>query len=58
MSKTRGPSSHIQRLERRMHHLEERINTSPNDLTWDKAEWNALRFAVEHLRGCVHREEA
>jgi hypothetical protein len=34
-------------LKRRVKILEERINTDPRDLSYDKAEASALRWAIE-----------
>ena len=58
--KHKTPREHIKRLERRIAHLDLRItNTSgQHDLTFDRAERAALRFAVEHLNECLSTRRA
>ena len=41
---------YIRCLERRAQYLEKRIDTSAVDLSYDKAEMNALKWAVDTLR--------
>lgn len=41
---------YIRCLERRAEYLEKRIGTSKLDLSYDKAETNALRWAINTLR--------
>ena len=55
MSKGRG--HYIKRLERRAAHLDRRVEEGERDgrdLSWDKAELTALRYAVRHLEECRH----
>jgi hypothetical protein len=39
----------IERLKKRLRHLDDRIASSDKDLSYDKAEASALRWAVEIL---------
>lgn len=47
---------YIRCIERRVIHLEKRIQTSKQDLTFDKAEVNALRWAVVTLKSLYPNE--
>ena len=47
---------YIRCIERRVTHLEKRIQTSKQDLTFDKAEVNALRWAVVTLKSLYPNE--
>ena len=44
-------------LERRADHLAKRIAESPLDLTYDKAELIALRWAIDELEGKIPPKE-
>lgn len=41
--------AYLERLEKRMEHLSKRIKGRP-DLTFDVAEYNALKWAIRSLR--------
>lgn len=41
--------AYLERLSKRMEHLEKRIQGRP-DLTYDVAEYNALKWAIRTLR--------
>lgn len=43
-------------LEKRGNHLEDRINNSPRDLSYDKAELAALDWAIDKLTGADQEE--
>lgn len=51
MSYAKKPrQKYIRCLERRSQYLEKRIETSQSDLSYDKAEMNALKWAVDTLK--------
>lgn len=49
---------YIRCLERRAEYLEERIAASPVDLSYDKAECNAIRWAIDVLKSLYPRGES
>lgn len=48
--KRQSPKKHIRCLERRLGHLETRVATSSKDLSYDKAEIAALKWAITLAR--------
>lgn len=48
--KRQSPKKHIRCLERRLGHLETRVATSSKDLSYDKAEIAALKWAIALAR--------
>ena len=46
----RREKRHVEQLDRRLGHLEERVEDDPS-LTWNRAEAAALRFALAVLAG-------
>jgi len=44
--KKSNPKKHLRALERRLSHLEGRVASASRDLSYDKAEISALRWAI------------
>lgn len=47
----------LERLEKRAHHLEQRVSTSDKDLFYDKGELSALRWAIAFIKGALADHE-
>ena len=45
----RKEQDYINRLKKRLNHLNKRVMESPKELSYDKAEANALRWAISIL---------
>lgn len=55
----RGRTMYLKLLYKRMHHLEDRVKASTTiDLTWDRAEAAALKWALERLDTAQERKRS